>query len=266
MAQGPRAASVVAMFLAALQRVPALGERVHSGYLFGSAADGSAVATSDIDLCLVVHGAATDAEIELLRSIALAISRSHTAVLDVVVFGSDALQRDGHYRIREASQHMWGEDLRPAMPVWSVERYVRHYRNAPFSYSVQVLRGLDHLILPLDYPDPTGEFFGYDATLLPPGGAALHNVKALVSAACWHASLLVTLRTGTLPRSKGDAVRLYREQMDDQWAALIEQLYGVAGQTWHYSVPDTLAERGLLRGWCKRMLAFENHSFSVLEQ
>jgi hypothetical protein len=228
---------------------------VVSYYLFGSYADGSAVAASDIDLILVFRGDQPDAAtVQRVREVAAAWSRQRGPHLDTLPLGEGPLRRDGHFRVKHGSVLLHGDDLRADLPDIPLAAYLRDYARAPLGYAVEGFRHADRLAFPLTYPDPDDEFRGYVLANREP-------VKAFVSAACWDASLLVTLITGRTVASKGESVRLYRECIGGAWADFVTTLYAHDKRRWSYAVPTAPDERQLLRRLCRDYLALENHYF-----
>ena len=237
----------------------ALPGRLLGVYLFGSYADGSAVPTSDLDLFVVLHGTA-GAE-EPARAAAMvtdAIGRG-PPLPDVLVLAEATLLADGHFRLETAAALLAGEDIRPRLRRTSPSAWLRRYSHAPWAYMGQVLRRVDRLTYPLGYPDPAGEFLGYDARTLPPRGGPAHNVKSLVATVCWIASVLAAVESGHMARTKAEGARLYREDVGGEWAGFVEDVYRLGKERWGYLVPEGPDERARLRDLCARTLDFENH-------
>ena len=184
-------------------------ERMKGYYLFGSYADGSSRATSDLDLCLVPKTPLTVEEYEKFQQIKWACSQISPIMIDMIVLDETYLLQKGHFRIKSASRLLWGEDLRARMPEQSFDQYLHAYTQAPLTYMVQVLRSAESLTFPLSYPDATGEFYGYDQPFLPPKGEAQPNIKGLVSSVCWAASILVAWQAEKTVISKSESVKQY---------------------------------------------------------
>jgi predicted nucleotidyltransferase len=241
----------------------ALPARVRSYYLFGSHADESRVATSDIDLCLVSRGAFTAAETDQWRRIVRAGAPPGGPGLDVIALVDEDLLRDGHFRIEANSRLLYGDDLRGRIPRQSFDRYLGRYVHAPWDYIVQVLhastfRAAGSLVYPLDYPDPNGEFYGYDRSQLAHRDELAQNIQALVNTACWIATMIVAFEAGRTVATKAASIRLYREVIADEWTPWLEALYEHGNRRLGYLVPAAPADRRLLRDLCAPMPAFEN--------
>ena len=233
--------------------------RLHSVYLFGSYAEGSAVSTSDLDLFVVLRGTADLGESARASTVAADAIGHGSPQPDVLVLEEASLLGEGHFRLETASTLVAGEDLRDRLPRTSPAAWLRRYTHAPWAYMAQVLRQVDRLTYPLDYPDPAGEFLGYDARMLPPHGGPAHNVKSLVATVCWIASALTTIESGRLARTKAEGVGLHRADVGGAWAGFVEDGYRWGKERWSYLAPRRQDERARLRDLCVRTLAFENH-------
>ncbi|HEU5424440.1 MAG TPA: nucleotidyltransferase domain-containing protein [Nitrolancea sp.] len=233
--------------------------RVQSLYLFGSHVDGSAAASSDLDLFVVTHGELAPGEADLIRALGQQLSFGSNE-LDLLPIGSAHLLRDGHWRLEANSRLVAGDDLRPSLPAEPFDSYLRRYTHAPYAYMSQVLRGVARLDYPLDYPDPGGEFYGYDHEPRPPAprDPAARDIRALVATACWIASLSVGLLAGQKVPSKSRAPAAYAEHVGDEWTGFVATVYRSGKERWGYLAPADPAARAELRALCRDMLAFEN--------
>lgn len=240
--------------------------RIEGHYLIGSFADGTAVATSDLDLAIVFRDAVAPGEArraeELAASVALAIP------VDLDVIAGPALLAGGAplaaIRLRTAGVPLHGTDRRAQLPLPALADYRRLVTAGPFVNLVQIIRGREQVAYPLDYPDPGGPFLGYDvlrpSNRYSPDG---RGMKDLVAGIGWAATALVALRTGAYVGGKEAALRRYRDDIGDGWAALLEECYALCRRRWAYRLPADPAGRASLRDLCLRLLAFENHYFAT---
>jgi predicted nucleotidyltransferase len=236
------------------------GDSIRSIYLFGSYHDGTALDTSDVDLAIVTDEPSRDVLLDLLKA---DLAAAGIMGVDIILFDYDQLIEAGHFRIERGTRLLFGEDVRPRLPPTTLDAYLRRYGQGPVNYMTDVLRRRHDIQPPLGYPDPDGELFGYDRDVLPPGGRRAHNVKAMVSCACWIASMLVGIRTGRMTTTKPEAIRAYQEAIADGWTPLVTEMYASGRQRWHYLVPQDPAERRQLRSRCQRMLSLERHYLDV---
>ena len=234
-------------------------DRIRAYYLHGSFADGTGIETSDIDLFLVTKGKFTSEESEKMRRIMHFCAQFSPFMVEMMALDETLLLQNGHFRIKSASRFVWGNDLRESMPDQSLDQYTRMYASFPFIYMTQMLRNLEFLASPLDYPQVTGEFYGYDQQFLPPRNNQQHNIKKLVTGVCWAATVLIAWKAGKTVTGKRASVEMYREHINDEWTTFIENIYAWGNLRWHYLVPQEQEERQLLRELCAQTLAFEKH-------
>jgi len=243
--------------------------RVRAYYLLGSYSNGSAVPTSDLDMGLLIadryrDGTEEDRAIRLCQDCE-AISGM---LLELWVLSEERLEQPDRFgtalQLRFSSQFLYGEDVRGRLLVQADDRYVRWAMHVPI-YGLLGERGQPAaLIYPLDYPDPAGEFYGYDRLALAgAGGADEPGTKLLVAVVGRIAAALVALRTGRYVDSKRESVELYRTHIADEWTDVVEQVYAICRNRWGYRVPADPVDRGLLCDLCRRALAFENHFLVV---
>jgi hypothetical protein len=113
---------------------------------------------------------------------------------------------------------------------------------------------------PLNYPDPTGEYYGYERWGTYLGSRTFGpGVRSLVTSVTLMASCCVMLQTGRLVASKQASVSAYQMYIGDEWTEFVQQVYTQCKQAWHYQLPSTAKARRLFRRLCAKMLAFENH-------
>lgn len=233
--------------------------RVRAYYLHGSFADGTGIETSDIDLFLVARGKFSAAEREGIQRVMRFCALFSPLMAEMIALDEALLLQEGHFRVHSASCLLWGDDLRADMPEQTLAQYLRLYAHFPFVYITQMLRSCETLVAPLTYPQPGGEFYGYDQQLLPPGNEPRHNIKKLVTGVCWAATTLIAWQAEKTVTGKCASVQMYREYVHDEWTTFIEDIYTWGNQRWHYLVPQAAEERKYLRELCRQTLTFEQH-------
>lgn len=262
----PRIDEILGGFIAALEA--ALPGRVRGISLSGSVANGTAVSGSDVDGLILFKGTLDDDEAARFSQVARLCSRRSGLLLDFLPKGEDALVAQGELPAKRASRTLiYGEEPPIPVPAMPVEVYthlmmrgsfqcLRHFRGSP-----------ETLSCPLAYPDPDGEFFGYEQRgLRDHGGWRLPGTRALANGLTLAASTLIGIRTGHGVVSRRESVSAYRERIGDQWSDLLEEIYVRCRSSWDYRVPDDAEGRARLRRLCERVLPFENHYLQMCRE
>ncbi|MBV9280344.1 MAG: nucleotidyltransferase domain-containing protein [Chloroflexi bacterium] len=234
-------------------------------YLIGSYADGTANDLSDVDLIMVCAGWTPDEEDrERERSIRLSLPTSVRVDVSLIPEGDLPASHVG-VNVKLASLHLDGEDIRERLALPPLDAYRRQVAAGARYFMGEVLRGGSGISLPLRFPDPEDEFFGYArkriAAWYPP--SVEHGLKELVTTATRLATALVAVHGGRYVGSKGESVRLYREVVGDEWAGDLDLLYTKGKVEWGYLIPRDAADRRLLRELCARFLERERHFLAI---
>lgn len=236
--------------------------RVRGYYLQGGYADGSAVPASDIDLRVVFQGELGAEEQERCTRLIDCCRLISPIALDSAPEGEASLLRVGAVRFQHGTRLLYGEDIRPQVPLKPLAAYVRDTLHTAFLLSARVRGNPPVLSMPLDYPDPAGEFYGYDRRRQRGSdGWVGAGTKDLVATATAIASGLVGL-AGHYTTSKTDSVAQYRRQIGGAWADYLDEVMDLCRGRWGYRVPDSPEERVRLRELCRRSLAFEHAFFT----
>ncbi|NKB66760.1 MAG: hypothetical protein GKR89_06855 [Candidatus Latescibacteria bacterium] len=231
-------------------------ERIHGYYLVGSYANGTAVAASDIDIHPVFKGEFGPEEAEQVYRIRDICNGLTYVELNVdpwpdsfagVVYGA---------LFQLVALPVYGADIRARFPLPSLEAYARQLVGVGGLLKVRQRATLRY---PLAYPDPAGEFYGYDGR----GAADFDGVqeqgtKGLIGAAY---SIVLGRLALTAPQyivGKAEAFHLYRQCVKDEWSDFIAQVWQRCRQDWHYKIPTRDSDRQILRRLCRDMLDLEN--------
>jgi hypothetical protein len=239
--------------------------RIRAYYLVGSYADGSAAPVSDVDVRAVFQDDFVDkAELERFLHIRQALRRLSSVPIDMPPLSEARLRHDENWlhetiSIKQASCFLHGEDIGASLPDPEFHAYVRNVTAAPVLFFTKLHGNVARLLFPLDYPDPGGEFYGYDTL----GGSLapekIADTKMLVHCAGFAATCLIALDAGRIVVKKSDWLPLYQTTVNDEWTGFLTSLYEQCKTAWGYRIPEHATERALLRELCRRMLAFENH-------
>ncbi len=226
-------------------------------FVAGSYAEGMPVPASDIDLVAVLREGADQ---ELARQIAEECISLSPIRLDLVPVTSAALRTRFLALVpsfKRGTLLVFGEDVRDEIPLPPIDTFARSWADRARSFMTRIRRA-DALALPLDYPAPGGEFFGYDrATILawyPPD--TTRGTKELVAIVGSGATALVATRGAYVP-SKGKCAAMYEEFVGDKWTGLVRDVHAFCRERFQYSIPELEQDRRTLRVITKKVLAFE---------
>jgi hypothetical protein len=247
--------------------------RVRGYYLSGSYSDGSAIGggsllhASDIDLFVVFKDSLATGESTTFHQVVNACRLISPVPLDVHAFSEDELRQQTNQLsvlIKLASVPIYGDDIRDALPLIPFSYYVLNLidygvfnmglprqGDEPLSYPLAV-----PLVPPVRYPNPDGEFYGYDATL---GMTGRPGTRLLVIITGWIATTLLALEAAQYAGSKTQTFRLVKQHLpQDTRAQLATTIYETCKGRWGYQLPNTAEEQAQLRAWCRDTLALEN--------
>jgi predicted nucleotidyltransferase len=238
----------------------AFPNRVRSYLLSGSYAEGAAIAASDLDLGALFRGGVTDDERQRLFGLTDAIESLRALRLDVVALDEEQYLRGAPASALEAIT-IYGDDVRDELALEPLAHALARHLSAATFYIWQ-MRGLrEGLVWPLDFPEPDGEFFGYERYGMFQGRGAdeMYTPGARTILNC--ATMIATSRlthAGQRVPSKRRCVELYARLAPGEPAEWLASLYAACKARWGYGVPNSPAERAELRTLCAPMLAFEN--------
>jgi hypothetical protein len=241
--------------------------RVRGYYLFGSYSTRTAESSSDLDLAILFKDRFQDtAETDQAQRLCECLEAMNPAItVDMFYISEDSVQQADRVgvalRLKRSSLLLYGQDTRHHITAEVDERYVRDSMHIPYYGSRFGRPDLEVLTFPLDYPDPHGEFFGYDGWRL--DNRHRRGLRMLVVIVSRIATALVALHAGQYVGDKQESAQLYRTCINDEWAELVEQVYACCKTRWGYRVPRDAGDREHLRALCRRALAFENHFFSL---
>jgi hypothetical protein len=230
---------------------------VRGFYVAGSYAEGMPVPASDIDLVAVLRDGADE---EFARQIAETCASRSPIRLDLVPVTIAALAARFQALVpsfKQGTLLVFGEDVRDEIQLPPLAAFAEGWADRARSFMARIRR-VEALVLPPEYPDPAGEFFGYDRATIspwyPPG--TRQSTKELVAIVGSGATALIATRGAYVP-SKGKCAPMYEEFVGDNWTGLVRDVHDYCRGRFHYSIPDAEDDRRTLRRICEKVLAFE---------
>ena len=242
-------------------------DRVRGYYIVGSYADGSALPTSDIDGFILfkddfIDERERDKAWRLVRSCARII----TPDFDVLPMGERTLLRLGSVNLNLDSLLVFGEDVRHRIPLPQIDSYARILMHDVYRFLSRVRGNPPYLTYPLNYPDPEGELYGYDCRQVRAANGTLGpGTKELINCVGKAALAIVTLKAKVHVKNKNDYLAQYKVHVNDEWTAVLQDVYAKCRNAWNYFVPEDEEGRRQLKELCERTLAFENHFLAPVQ-
>lgn len=241
-------------------------EHICGYYVEGSYADQSEVVTSDIDLLIVFKEDMTEmnAQAEALAYYCCALS---IVELDISVIDEKELSAGAAPYFKIGSVLIYGKDIRADLPLIPLVQWTRERMHTSLWRTVNLFHRSEIVHYPLDYPDPSGEFYGYDQRKLRlHNGEMVNCTRDLIRLISWSATALLAYRAGRYVARKSECHRVYQECFPDEWVQLLQDIYVYCRGKWQYLIPVDLAERHQLQEICQRTLAFENHFLLIYKE
>jgi len=239
----------------------AFPNRIRACYMDGSHVDRTSLHTSDLDLT-IVFGDWFEDEKERARAEELArrCAGSSEVALDSDVIAESDLSHGVPPMLKLASRLLYGDDVLADLPLLEIEEWTQDRMHAAYWLVVNVFHRPPVVRLSLGYPDPDGEFFGYDnRSVRGADGVEFPSTRNLVRVTGWMATALVAFVAREYVPSKRRCHELYRLHVGDGWSSLLEEFYTVCRGRWSYLIPPEPSDQEQLRASCARTLAFENH-------
>ena len=253
---------------------------IRSYYLGGSYSDGTAVGqdrspnSSDVDLFVIFRSTVQEAEIALFNRLLATFQLTSPILIDAHAYSENDLLHQPRPEstqtsflnalIKVAGTLIYGDDLSAELPPVSFPRYVLDviesglfHLGIPRQREAITYPLLTPLVPPLAYPNPEGEFYGYD--VVPARPDAPRGTRVLVAITAWIATLILALETGRYAGQKSQSMRLCKEYLPTDWRTqLVTTINDICKSKWGYALPDSSEDRKRLRSLCRDVLPLEN--------
>lgn len=261
----PRTDDALRALIAAVQAP--LPRRLRAVYVTGSYGDATALASSDLDVTLVVADQLAAEERTAVDRVIANVARARGVELDASVAGEDELALGVPPLLKLGGRCVWGEDRRDAMPLLPIAQWARERMHAAYWLMINIFGRPVPVTLPLGYPDAGDEFFGYTRRVVRlPDGRDVPCTRDLIRVTGWAATALVALRGGVYIARKRDLPEAYRQHIGGEYATLHAELARWCRDEWAYLIPPDAADLARLRDLCARTLAFENHFLAAYRE
>ena len=242
--------------------------RIHSYYIEGSYTNNTQVATSDIDLVVVFKEQFGDEqERTKVEALALRCATSYSFELDVIIVNEQRLSKGVSPNFKMGALLLYGQDIRSQMPLISLIEWTRDRMYSSYWRTVHLFNRPSVITYPLNYPNPSAEFYGYDARKLRlPDGREVNCTRDLIRLVGWSATAIIAFKAGRYVARKSDCHKIYLECFQDEWGQFLQDVYEQCRSRWSYLIPEDNEERKMLRALCQRTLTFENHFLCIYKK
>jgi hypothetical protein len=238
--------------------------RLHAVYVLGSYADASAVSTSDLDLELIIADRLREDERVRIQAFLARFASSTEGELDIGFPDEDSLRAGVSPTLKLGGRLLWGIDVCQTLDLVPLAAWTRDRMHTSYWRLFGLFSRPLPLSIPMDYPDPADEFYGYARRLTHlPDGQLAQGTRDLMRSVGWMATALVAYQVRQYVTTKRDCASMYREYIGDQWSDLLDELAVWVRGDWQYRIPADPEERSRLRAICARTLGFENHFLRV---
>jgi len=243
----------------------AFPERICGYYIEGSYADHTAVAASDVDLTIVFQDAwLSEEENDRAGRLAAYVADMTSIEIDIELVDQQSLRVGAKPTLKLGAQLLYGDDVRDDVPLMPIHEWTRQRMHAAYWLMINVFGRAVPVRLPLDYPDPKDEFYGYTRRLIQlPDGREVPSTRDLIRVTGWAATALMALQAHRYVVRKRDCFLAYEQYINDEWSPLLNELYRTCRSRWNYLLPERDEDRQYLREMCERTLDFENYFMSV---
>lgn len=242
-----------------------LPDQVLSCYLLGSHAESTSHAASDVDLAVILSEQVRKDLLGRVVDMCTTTSPIHLDIMAVTPREFIELYPGLLPVLKVTGRRVWGADLAAMLPWPDPKRYTDHSIELATA-CMAAIRNASSVVRPLDYPDPAGEFFGYDSRIAGIALAPQQRLRGLTALVARTAIAYVGVATGRFCTSREEYLRLYREASTGRFADLIEQITSRCRGEWHYDVPGSSSDRADLRDMCREVLDFERCSLAEFDR
>ena len=233
-------------------------------YVEGSYADQTSLTTSDIDLVIVFRNQFAEADARSVAERTWTNKHVGTPEVDIIIVDEDSLREGVCPNVKLGGRLIYGQDVCRLYPLLPLEAWARERMHAAYWLLVSVYQRPTPVRLPLTFPFPSEEFYGYtNRTIRLPDGQEVPCTRNLVRTTGWAATALLALQAGQYAGRKRECAQLYRDHIGDEWSSLLEEIALSCRDKWQYLIPTTSHARKLLRSLCERTLRFEQHFLSL---
>jgi len=254
-----------AAIIKALEKVQSIySQPVLSAYITGSYANNYIVKTSDVDLFLVFANNPSKEEGALQEQI-MNETESIEPPMDIGFYGLPRLLEAGEVEMGKYCLHIYGEPVHEKIPNPNLADYIYHFMHTGYR-RMTLSRKQEPYTWPLAYPNPEGEYKGYDwrTTLL--AGKELPSIKEIVVLTGWMATGLVAWRGSTFVPTKQQCPELFSKVIGGSVAKDFQEITDFCRTKLCYLLPEIEEDKKHLQELMPRVLGLENYFMAQYQE
>jgi predicted nucleotidyltransferase len=238
---------------------------IHSIYLLGSWARHDEIATSDVDLLLVLNRRPKASKRAEIRAFISTLNRMAETRLDIGVYVRSEL-KCGVTPYMKRHKVLAGNDLLRGAPLISRPEAILLFAAQSLRFMRTARGGTKTLAFPLRYPSPSGRYHGYDTHgIRPASGGFKPGLNTLVNLVSSIATFRLLALGGTFPADKLSAAAAYRKHLPkDPWRQLVVETIELCRNRCQGRLPADRATGRSLSRLCRRILDLENDFLGTL--
>jgi predicted nucleotidyltransferase len=221
-------------------------------YLTGSFASGEAVEGSELDIVVVVAPDAPRAAVVAMTRAARDVAERSGLAIDFKSVSEAELftGTPASVFLKLGGRVFAGADITSEIVLPPLDRFIDDRMQNAACLVAYALRDREHTpALPLSYPTPSGEFYGY---------VRRGSTRDAVTIAGWAMNALVAKAEQRYVVSKLDALSSFAA-LNEPFSPFAQKLLDRCRGAWGYCVPESAEERAELRAIFAEMRSFENH-------
>lgn len=245
-----------------------LPSSICSCYVEGSYANQSAVATSDLDLILVLHAPlVTENEQSFVSNLLEACQLLSALELDVTLTDVSHLQQSADPLFKLGARLLFGREVRDTIPLIPITLWARQRMHAAFWLMIHVFRRSEPIVTAIAYPNVDDLFYGYASRPMQlADGTEILTTRNLIRVTGWIATARIAYQSHRYVVNKHSCVTTYRDTIGDEWTNLLDTIDRRCRQAWHYRIPESNGEQEELRTIGQQVLGYENHFLNLYNQ
>jgi hypothetical protein len=243
--------------------IAAFPDRVASVYLLSSRADGTAIATSDVDVAVVFKASIASDERRTIKTVLDAVQNISPVMLDVVVTSEREIER-GIAPTLQQYRLLSGPDLLKDRPLRPRSELMLFYAGLVVHFIQAIRREQGSIRFPLSYPRDALGYCGYErfGTRTADGEYA-PGLNILVTLVLAIASYRLAARAEIYTAAKSQTIPNYQKHLPgDPWLPMFVELRTVGRDKLAGRLPPEGPDRNRLQYWCPRVLELENEFLS----